>query len=116
MLSTKLGLSAVLMELAAWSGPVLFNSHSDAALISYLIAHAIASSRVGELAISNKGHATSLYLLFYYLGSSIVGAYGGNIWQSHGWNGIVILNIFLILIALIVIFSIKPLHSPSVTH
>jgi YNFM family putative membrane transporter len=57
-----------------------------------------------------------LYLLFYYLGSSIVGAYGGNIWQSHGWNGIVILNIFLILIALIVIFSIKPLHSPSVTH
>ena len=82
----------------------------------FFIAHAIASSRVGELAISNKGHATSLYLLFYYLGSSIVGAYGGNIWQSHGWNGIVILNIFLILIALIVIFSIKPLHSPSVTH
>ena len=82
----------------------------------FFIAHAIASSRVGELATSNKGHATSLYLLFYYLGSSIVGAYGGNIWQSHGWNGIVILNIFLILIALIIIFSIKPLHSPSVTH
>ncbi|OTG60261.1 MFS transporter [Acinetobacter sp. ANC 4204] len=81
----------------------------------FFIAHAIASSRVGELATSNKGHATSLYLLFYYLGSSIIGAYGGNIWQSYGWNGIVILNIFLILIALIVIFSIKPLHSSTPT-
>ena len=49
MLSTKLGLSAVLMELAAWSGPVLFNSHSDAALISYLIAHAIASTLLALL-------------------------------------------------------------------
>ncbi|MDY0105475.1 MAG: hypothetical protein RBS27_02285 [Giesbergeria sp.] len=44
MLSTKLGLSAVLMELAAWSSPLLLHSHSDAALASYLLAHALASA------------------------------------------------------------------------
>jgi YNFM family putative membrane transporter len=30
----------------------------------FFIAHAIASSRVGELAISNKGHATSCICFF----------------------------------------------------
>lgn len=79
----------------------------------FFIAHALASSRVGELASSNKAHATSLYLLFYYLGSSIVGAYAGVLWQSHGWSGIVVLNIVLILIALGVIFSIPPLSVSS---
>ena len=49
MLSTKLGLSAVLMELAAWTGPLLLNGHSDAALISYLLAHAIASALLALL-------------------------------------------------------------------
>lgn len=44
MLSTKLGLSAVLMELAAWSSPLLLHGHSDAALASYLLAHALASA------------------------------------------------------------------------
>ena len=73
----------------------------------FFVAHSIASSNVGELAKSNKGHATSLYLLFYYLGSSIIGTYGGSIWQNHGWNGVVILNVSLILIALMIIFSIN---------
>ncbi len=73
----------------------------------FFVAHSIASSNVGELATSNKGHATSLYLLFYYLGSSIMGTYSGSIWQSHGWNGVVILNVSLILIALLIIVSIN---------
>ena len=67
MLSTKLGLSAVLMELAAWSGPVLFNSHSDAALISYLIAHAIASTLLALLILP-------LYIPVLILGSGALQA------------------------------------------
>ena len=69
----------------------------------FFISHSIASSNVGELAHENKGHAASLYLLFYYLGSSIVGSMSGLIWQKQGWNGIVILNICLIILALVVI-------------
>jgi len=42
MLSTKWGLWAIVMELTAWAGPVLLDGHSDAALLSYLLAHAAA--------------------------------------------------------------------------
>lgn len=69
----------------------------------FFISHSIASSNVGELARENKGHAASLYLLFYYLGSSIVGSMSGLIWQKQGWNGIVILDVCLILLALAII-------------
>jgi polysaccharide biosynthesis protein PelE len=43
MLSSKLGLSALLMELSAWSGPLLLHGHSDVALASYLLLHIGAS-------------------------------------------------------------------------
>lgn len=69
----------------------------------FFISHSIASSNVGELARENKGRAASLYLLFYYLGSSIVGSMSGLIWQKQGWNGIVILDVCLILLALAII-------------
>lgn len=43
MLNLKLGLSALLMEIAAWSGPLFWSSQSDAALVGYLLIHALAS-------------------------------------------------------------------------
>ena len=43
MLNSKLGLWAVLMELGAWAGPALLDGNSEAALLSYLLAHAAAS-------------------------------------------------------------------------
>lgn len=51
--------------------------------------HSVASASVGGLAEGSKGHASSLYLLFYYMGSSIVGAGGGWFWQHGGWLAIV---------------------------
>lgn len=54
--------------------------------------HSIASAWVGRLAKSAKGHASSLYLLFYYLGSSITGSAGGWFWQHRGWGGVVALT------------------------
>ncbi len=41
MLNPKLGLSALLLEVGAWSGPLL-QGHSDHALASYLLLHAVA--------------------------------------------------------------------------
>jgi len=43
MLNLKFGLSALLLEAAAWSGPALLRERSDLALASYLGAHALAS-------------------------------------------------------------------------
>lgn len=58
----------------------------------FFVAHAAASSSVGPLAGTTKGHAASLYLLFYYLGSSILGSVGGWFWQHGGWNAVVLLT------------------------
>jgi len=56
--------------------------------IGFFAAHAIASGWVGRMAGPAKGHAASLYLLFYYLGSSVTGSVGGWFWQHLGWNGV----------------------------
>ncbi|MDI1260449.1 MFS transporter [Aquabacterium sp.] len=57
--------------------------------IGFFIAHAVASGWVGRLAQGHKGHAASLYLLAYYLGSSVMGSAGGWFWVEGGWPGVV---------------------------
>lgn len=53
-------------------------------------AHSIASSWVGSLADkSEKAQASAFYLLFYYAGSSIVGASGGLFLMKFGWGGVI---------------------------
>ncbi|PAD21987.1 hypothetical protein [Terribacillus saccharophilus] len=43
----------------------------------FFASHSIASSLVGKRAASHKAQASSLYLFFYYTGSSIFGSLGG---------------------------------------
>lgn len=54
----------------------------------FFVAHSVASGWVGRLAKGAKGHASSLYLLAYYVGSSVLGSAGGWFWSSHGWPGV----------------------------
>ena len=70
-------------DLASW----IFGSFFVNGLISigFFITHSVASGAIGPLAGREKGHATSLYLLFYYLGSSVTGSFGGWVWQHGGW-------------------------------
>ena len=49
MLNTKLGVAAILMELSAWSGPILLYGQSDTALASYLLLHACSSTLLALL-------------------------------------------------------------------
>ncbi len=60
--------------------------------IGFFAAHAVASSWVGRLGGKAKSHATSLYLLAYYLGSSVTGSIGGWVWQHGAWPGVVALT------------------------
>ncbi|MFJ7930033.1 MFS transporter [Peribacillus sp. NPDC096448] len=63
-------------------------------------AHSIASSWVGSLADrSEKAQASALYLLFYYAGSSVVGASGGLFLMKFGWGGVISAVSILILLA-----------------
>lgn len=63
--------------------------------------HSIASSWVGRRALHNKAQASSLYLCFYYSGSSIGGTAAGMFWSSFGWDGVVGMISGFLLVALI---------------
>ncbi|HEY0200607.1 MAG TPA: MFS transporter [Burkholderiaceae bacterium] len=54
----------------------------------FFVSHSVASAWVGRLGGSAKGHAASLYLLAYYLGSSMLGAMGGWFWEHAGWSAV----------------------------
>ncbi|OAT86425.1 MFS transporter [Desulfotomaculum copahuensis] len=62
--------------------------------------HSVASGWVGKRAgTDSKAQASSLYLLFYYAGSSLVGTTGGLFWSRCGWAGVVSLIGFLLFTA-----------------
>jgi MFS transporter, YNFM family, putative membrane transport protein len=67
----------------------------------FFAGHSVASSWVGRMAKEAKGQAAALYLLAYYLGSSIVGSYGGHVWASYAWTGVVTLVGLLLLIGIL---------------
>ncbi|MHB8286227.1 MAG: MFS transporter [Caulobacteraceae bacterium] len=67
----------------------------------FFMAHAVASGWVGRMAVSSKGHASSLYLLAYYLGSSLMGSAGGWFWARAGWRGVAGFVAVLLVVALV---------------
>ncbi|UXN10198.1 MFS transporter [Bartonella sp. HY328] len=75
--------------------------------IGFFTAHSVASAWVGRIAVGAKGHASALYLLFYYMGSSFIGAFGGWFWFKGGWTTVIIFTSCLLLLALIICFYLK---------
>ncbi|SAL64974.1 MFS transporter [Caballeronia telluris] len=66
----------------------------------FFAGHSVASGWVGRLALHAKGQAAALYLLAYYIGSSVIGSYGGHFWTGFGWSGVVGLIAALLLVGL----------------
>jgi len=64
-------------------------------------AHSVLSSWVGMRARHAKAQASSLYLFFYYLGSSIAGTAGGVFYKAYGWVGVVAFLTVLLTVALL---------------
>lgn len=69
--------------------------------IGFFIAHSAASAWVGRLGGAHRSHAASLYLLAYYLGSSVIGAVSGAFWEHGGWNALAAFCLALLLLALL---------------
>jgi len=65
----------------------------------YFGSHSLASSWVGYRAIHDKAQASSLYLFFFYAGSSLGGTSGGIFWSTFGWGGVISLILSFLLIA-----------------
>jgi YNFM family putative membrane transporter len=72
-----------------------------AVTFGFFVAHSVASGWVGRRAAGAKGHASSLYLLAYYVGSSAMGSLGGWFWSAGGWPAVTGFTSVLLVIALI---------------
>jgi YNFM family putative membrane transporter len=67
---------------------------------AFFAAHATASAWVGQRASEGRAQAASVYLLFYYLGSSLAGSAGGLAWGAWGWPGVIGFDLVLTFVAL----------------
>jgi len=79
--------------------------------VAFFAAHSTASGWVGQRATSDRAQAAALYLLFYYLGSAILGSAGGFAWNEAGWAGIAVYCTALTAIALLIalrLIAVRP--------
>ncbi|WP_436862770.1 MFS transporter [Staphylococcus caeli] len=74
---------------------------------AFFSGHAIASSVVTTRAEDHKAQASSLYLLFYYIGSSVGGTLAGIFYSFIQWPGVVIMITGFMAIAFIISLTIK---------
>lgn len=75
----------------------------------FFCGHSVASSWVSVRAETAKAQASSLYLFFYYLGSSISGTVGGFCWTRWRWEGVVGLISLLLVFGLLIVSRLASL-------
>ncbi len=74
--------------------------------VGFFAGHSTASGWVGLLARHGKGHAAGLYLLGYYLGSSVVGSLGGLFWSGYGWAGVAAMVAVVLMLGLVAVLRL----------
>ncbi len=77
------------------------------ACLGFFTAHALTSSLVSRLALSQKGSASSLYLVAYYLGVASGSTILSPVWSLFQWHGIVIITAFLPITYLFILNSLQ---------
>jgi MFS transporter, YNFM family, putative membrane transport protein len=103
VLTTTRPLAAVLVGVAVLTG-------------AFFAAHSTASGWVGRRATRDRAQASALYLLFYYLGSSLLGSAGGLAWNHGAWLGVAVFTLILTVTALLIAVRLfkqraHPLHT-----
>ncbi|GEN67654.1 putative transporter [Chryseobacterium rhizosphaerae] len=81
--------------------------------LSFFAAHTMASQMTALHAKHGKSSATSIYWLFYYFGSSILGSGTGYLLHSFSWN--VFISVLIIAIILALLLSTANTSSHSTT-
>ncbi|WP_432697305.1 MFS transporter [Marinobacterium sp. YM272] len=90
------------------AGSLLTLSHSIELIIAgffinsfgFFFAHSSASSWVSHNATHAKASASSLYLVFYYIGASSGGFYLHPFWERAGWSGVVFGSLLVLAVTL----------------
>jgi YNFM family putative membrane transporter len=87
--------------------------------VGFFAAHSVASGWVGRRASvlpgGSPGQASALYLLAYYLGSSIGGSLGGVAYDHAGWQGVVVYVTALLLGAIALALTLCRIPAPKHT-
>ena len=89
LLAVAIMLAGVLLSLST-SLPVVLLA-TGLVTFGFFGAHSTASGWVGARATVRRAQASSLYLLFYHLGSSLLGFAGGLAYGGGRWAGLVLL-------------------------
>jgi MFS transporter, YNFM family, putative membrane transport protein len=100
------------------AGVALTLSHNVIAVLVGLViattgffgAHSIAAGWTGTSAPVGKAQASSLYNLFYYGGSSVIGWFGGVAFDGYGWTAVAVTIIVLTAIAAAGAAAFLPAH------
>jgi YNFM family putative membrane transporter len=80
----------------------------------FFVTHAIASASVGPLSGSAKAHSAALYMVFFYVGASVVGSLGGVMWQHWGWSAVAALTCALTAVGLAMsVVATASKHKPT---
>jgi YNFM family putative membrane transporter len=80
------------------------------ATVGFFGAHSIASGWTGQSASVGRAQASSLYNLFYYGGSSVVGWFGGVAFDASGWTAVAGTILVLAVIAAAAAAAFLPKH------
>lgn len=76
-------------------------------IYAFFSGHAISSAVVAGRAEHHRAQASSLYLLFYYMGSSVGGTLAGYFYGAFQWPGVVMMITLFMIIAFIISTTIK---------
>ncbi|WP_243450377.1 MFS transporter [Desulfosporosinus sp. Sb-LF] len=77
-------------------------------VFGFFAGHTVTNGWVGVVAPSGKkAEAASLYLLFFYIGSGIIGWGGGFFWTHLGWGGFICMLCILIVLCAFLAFLVK---------
>lgn len=79
----------------------------------FFLAHSTLSSWVSQHALKARASASSLYLVFYYLGASIGSFYLEPFWQWAGWAGVVSASLGIFAVTLSTAFWLRIKHKPT---
>lgn len=82
----------------------------------FFAGHSIASGWIGIISQPHsKAYASSLYLLFYYTGSSLIGWSGGLFLTHFGWSGVIFMICGLLLFTcFLVVLATRSLHTAQI--
>ncbi len=84
--------------------------------MAFFIVHTMASQLVAKHAKEGKSSATSIYWLFYYLGSSILGSATGYFLHDLNWIDFIVLLVSIIVIAFVLILGIRKKNRSKRIH